>query len=87
MSDACDIDHADASVYACHRLFHASKFLYNALHAKHHDYTKATNVFVVGFAEVTENLVQVGGPWLLWTALAGRSGDILLVTIPMSVTM
>lgn len=74
-------------VYALHRTFHSSKPIYQMLHAKHHEYTKATNVFVVGFAEVTENLLQVGVPWLLWTIMVGQKGQILLAVVPMSVTM
>jgi len=41
-----------------HRTFHASKSLYKLMHEKHHDYSKAMNVFVVGYAEVTENMCQ-----------------------------
>ena len=61
----------DIYFYLVHSTFHKSRPLYNQLHAMHHEYVYAMNVFTVGYAEVIENFIQVGIPWVAWTWIAG----------------
>jgi sterol desaturase/sphingolipid hydroxylase (fatty acid hydroxylase superfamily) len=63
----------DAFFYWCHRTFHVYRFLYDRLHAMHHEYSYAMHVYIVGHAEIIENFLQVGVPWLTWTAIAGHN--------------
>lgn len=37
----------------------------------HHEYVYAMNVYTVGYAEMLENSLQVGVPWIVWTWIAG----------------
>lgn len=39
----------------------------------HHEYVYAMNVYTVGYAEMLENSLQVGVPWILWTWIAGAN--------------
>lgn len=39
----------------------------------HHEYSYAMHVYVVGHAELVENFIQVGVPFLLWTYIAGAN--------------
>jgi len=61
----------DIYFYLVHRTFHTSRPLYAYFHAMHHEHAYAMNVFAVGYAELAENFVQVGVPWVVWTMLAG----------------
>lgn len=40
-------------------------------------------VFTVGYAEIAENFIQVGIPWMTWTMLAGSNWWYW--TVPLSV--
>jgi len=63
----------DAFFYWCHRTFHVVRPLYDRLHAMHHEYSYAMHVYIVGHAEIIENFLQVGLPWLAWTRIAGHN--------------
>ncbi|KAF3002692.1 hypothetical protein E8E13_009973 [Curvularia kusanoi] len=61
----------DIYFYMIHSTFHFKRFLYDYFHAMHHEYVYAMNVYCVGYAEIAENFLQVGVPWVLWTWIAG----------------
>lgn len=63
----------DVFFYEVHTTFHKLRPLYNYFHAMHHEYVYAMNVFMVGYAEIAENAIQVGIPWLMWTYIAGAN--------------
>ncbi|KAL1411847.1 hypothetical protein Q8F55_002819 [Vanrija albida] len=63
----------DTFFYWCHRTFHVVRPLYDWLHAMHHEYSYAMHVYIVGHAEVVENFIQVGLPFILWTYIAGHN--------------
>lgn len=63
----------DTFFYWCHRTFHVVRPLYDHLHAMHHEYSYAMHVYIVGHAEIIENFLQVGIPWLIWTKIAGHN--------------
>ena len=48
----------------------------------HHEYSYAVNVYMVGYAEMAENFIQVGIPWILWTHIA--SGNWWNWLLPLS---
>lgn len=50
----------------------------------HHDYTHAMNVFAVTYAEISENFIQVGLPWVCWTWFAG--GNVWNWLLPFTLT-
>lgn len=74
----------DAYFFHVHFLFHKSRNLYQALHVMHHDYTHAMNVFAVTYAEISENFIQVGLPWVFWTCFAG--GNMWHWLLPFTLT-
>lgn len=61
----------DVYFYEVHSSAHKFRVLYNYFHAMHHEFSYAMNCYIVGYAEVSENFVQVGIPWMLWTWIAG----------------
>ncbi|EMC92341.1 hypothetical protein BAUCODRAFT_160056 [Baudoinia panamericana UAMH 10762] len=61
----------DVYFYLIHANFHKNRWLYNFFHDKHHEYSYSMNCYIVGYAEILENMVQVGVPWLVWTYIAG----------------
>jgi sterol desaturase/sphingolipid hydroxylase (fatty acid hydroxylase superfamily) len=63
----------DVYFYMIHSTFHSKRILYNHFHAMHHEYVYAMNVYCVGYAEVAENFLQVGVPWVVWTWIAGSN--------------
>lgn len=60
----------DVYFYMVHSSLHKARPLYDYLHAMHHEYAYAMNCYIVGYAEILENIVQVGVPWIAWTYLA-----------------
>lgn len=71
----------DTFFYWCHRTFHVFRPLYDRLHAMPHEYSYAMHVYIVGHAEIIENFLQVGIPWLTWTAIAGHNWWYWLVPL------
>ncbi|KFX95264.1 hypothetical protein O988_05877 [Pseudogymnoascus sp. VKM F-3808] len=63
----------DAYFFHAHLRLHKSHRLYETFHLMHHDYTHAMNVFAVTYAEISENFIQVGLPWVCWTWFAGSN--------------
>jgi sterol desaturase/sphingolipid hydroxylase (fatty acid hydroxylase superfamily) len=63
----------DTFFYQVHALFHKIRPLYEYFHAMHHEFAYAMNVYMVSYAEVPENMIQVGLPWLVWTWIAGSN--------------
>ncbi|EIM79318.1 uncharacterized protein STEHIDRAFT_173181 [Stereum hirsutum FP-91666 SS1] len=74
--------------YQGHRFFHANKWFYKMLHEAHHEYSHAMNVFVVGYAEMMENFIMVGWPWLFWTVVIHHYGNqnLAILAPPLSIT-
>jgi sterol desaturase/sphingolipid hydroxylase (fatty acid hydroxylase superfamily) len=68
-----------------HRHSHVNKFIYRVLHQMHHEYTHDMNGFAVGYAEIVENFLQVGVPWLAWTWFAAP--NIWNWLLPLSLTL
>ncbi|TLD39499.1 hypothetical protein E2P81_ATG00486 [Venturia nashicola] len=75
----------DVYFYLVHTNFHRTRWLYDFFHAMHHELVYAMNVFHTGFAEVSENFIQVGLPWLFWTAIAGS--NVWNWILPLSITL
>ncbi|KAK0261257.1 hypothetical protein LTR35_017899 [Friedmanniomyces endolithicus] len=63
----------DIYFYEVHSSAHKFRFLYHYFHAVHHEFSYAMNCYIVGYAEISENFVQVGVPWILWTWIAGAN--------------
>lgn len=68
-----------------HRHSHVNKFIYRVLHQMHHEYTHDMNGFAVGYAEVIENFLQVGVPWLAWTWFSAP--NVWNWLLPLSLTL
>lgn len=63
----------DLYFYEVHSSAHKFRWLYNYFHAMHHEFSYAMNCYMVGYAEISENFVQVGIPWMAWTWFAGTN--------------
>ncbi|QIW98658.1 hypothetical protein AMS68_004176 [Peltaster fructicola] len=61
----------DIYFYLVHANVHKIRPLYEWFHGMHHEYAYAMNCYIVGYAEIFENFVQVGMPWMAWTYVAG----------------
>jgi hypothetical protein len=75
----------DAYFFQVHLRFHMSNRLYRVFHAMHHEYSYAMNVFIVAYAEISENFIQVGVPWVCWTWFAG--GNVWTWLLPFTLTL
>jgi hypothetical protein len=75
----------DTYFYTIHTTFHRLLTLYNQFHAMHHEHSYALNVYMVGYAEMAENFIQVGIPWIAWTYFATTNWWIWLLPLSLIV--